>query len=158
MKNQLFSLFLFLIGPLPIFSGQVSILAQTPTILTWWKPSDSKFSVVEGQMWSNEMHDSLHRLPPRAEPLVRKAVWNLARQSAGLSIRFISNAPQIIVRYKVSGNIAMNHMPATGVSGVDLYANAYEKKLREIMHEPKGTLVTQIPTRHNREPAPAASP
>ena len=95
--------------------------AQAPPIFTWWKPADSKFAVIDGQAWSNEMRDTIQRLPPRAEPLVRKAVWNLSRQSAGLSIRFMSNAPQIIVRYKVTGTVAMPHMPATGVSGVDLY-------------------------------------
>jgi lysophospholipase L1-like esterase/predicted esterase len=90
--------------------------------LKWWKPSDSPFPTVDGQFWTSEMQDSLFRLPPRAEVLVRKPVWNLAKNSAGLFIRFVSNAPQITVRYKVSGNVAMSHMPATGVSGVDLYA------------------------------------
>lgn len=96
-------------------------LAQTPVELKWWKPADSPFAVVDGQAWSNEMRDTIQRFPPRAESVVRKAVWNLSRNSAGLSIRFVSDAPQIIVRYKITGNAAMPHMPATGVSGVDLY-------------------------------------
>ncbi len=124
MKKLSIAIFLLLITPLPRISGQVSInslLVQNNTT-KWWKPSDSKFPTVDGQFWANEMQDSLFRLPPRAEPLVRKPVWNLAKNSAGLFIRFISNAPHITVRYKVSGNVAMSHMPATGVSGVDLYA------------------------------------
>lgn len=96
-------------------------LAQAPIELKWWKPSDSPFAVIDGQAWSGEMRDTIQRFPPRAESMVRKAVWNLSRNSAGLSIRFVSDAPQIIVRYKVTGNTAMPHMPATGVSGVDLY-------------------------------------
>jgi lysophospholipase L1-like esterase len=99
-----------------------SLFAQNTTDFTWWKPTDSKFPTVDGQFWTSEMSDSQYRLPPRAEPLVRKPVWNLSKNSAGLFIRFISNSPQITVRYKVSGNVAMSHMPATGVSGVDLYA------------------------------------
>lgn len=95
--------------------------AQTPTDFTWWKPFDSKFPVIDGQAWSNEMRDTIQRFPPRAEASVRKAVWNLSRNSAGLSIRFVSNAPQIIIRYKVTGSVSMPHMPSTGVSGVDLY-------------------------------------
>ena len=122
MKNQRIAFLLWLIIPLSIWASSNSLLAQNTTTLSWWKPSDSAFPVVEGQMWSSEMSDSLFRLPPRAEPLVRKPVWNLSKNSAGLSIRFVSNAPQIVVRYKVSGNVAMSHMPATGVSGVDLYA------------------------------------
>lgn len=96
-------------------------VAQTTPPISWWKPSDSKFPVIDGQAWSAEMRDTIQRFPPRAEPLVRKAVWNLSRQSAGLSIRFVSDAPQITVRYKVTGSMAMPHMPSTGVSGVDLY-------------------------------------
>lgn len=117
-QRIVFIFFLLLITPLSISS----LFAQNLSNIKWWKPSDSKFPTVDGQYWSSEMQDSLFRLPLRAEALVRKPVWNLAKNSAGLFIRFVSNAPHITVRYKVSGNIAMNHMPATGVSGVDLYA------------------------------------
>ena len=37
--------------------------------------------------------------------------------------------------------------------GMMQYADAYEKKLRAIMNEPKGNLKTQIPIRQRREPA-----
>ena len=99
-----------------------STFAQIEPSTKWWKPADSSFPTLNGQYWSNEMQDSLFRLPLRAEALVRKPVWNLAKNSAGLYIRFTSNASQIKVRYNVSGNISMPHMPATGVSGLDLYA------------------------------------
>lgn len=46
----------------------------------------------------------------------------MSKQSAGLSVVFRSNAPEIKVRYGISGGFAMPHMPSTGVSGVDLYA------------------------------------
>ncbi|CCH53736.1 Platelet-activating factor acetylhydrolase IB subunit beta [Fibrisoma limi BUZ 3] len=98
-----------------------AVSAQTITGYTWWKPADSSFPVIDGQAWPTEMQDTLQRLPPRAKGLVRKPVWDLSRQTAGLSIRFVSNAPEIIVRYKVTGAVALPHMPATGVSGVDLY-------------------------------------
>lgn len=98
-----------------------TFLASAQTKLVWWKPSDSNFPVIDGQAWSSEMRDTIQRFPPRAEANVRKAVWNLSRNSAGLSIRFISNADQIVVRYKVTGAVNMPHMPSTGVSGVDLY-------------------------------------
>lgn len=98
-----------------------TFLTSAQPKLVWWKPSDSSFPVIDGQAWSNEMQDTIQRFPPRAEASVRKAVWNLSRNSAGLSIRFVSNAEQIVVRYKVTGSINMPHMPSTGVSGVDLY-------------------------------------
>jgi lysophospholipase L1-like esterase len=88
----------------------------------WWRLSDSTFSVIDGQGWPKEMRDSIQRFPSRLRPLVSKSVWEQSRQSAGLSIRFVSNAPEIIVRYKVSGPVAKSNMPLTGTSGVDLYA------------------------------------
>jgi lysophospholipase L1-like esterase len=99
----------------------INIYAQET--LSWWKKSDTTLSVIEGQAWSFEMGNSFQRLPPRAEALVRKPVWDLSQQTAGLSIRFVSNAPEIIVRYKISGPVNKPHIPSTAVSGVDLYAS-----------------------------------
>lgn len=76
---------------------------------------------VHGQGWS-ELNPTYVRLPEHARAKVRKQVWNLGRNSAGLSLVFRSNAPEIIVRYGVSGAKEMFHMPSTGVSGVDMYA------------------------------------
>ncbi len=56
------------------------------------------------------------------EQKVRKPVWNLSKHAAGLNIRFRTNSPTISVKYKLSGELAMHHMPITGVSGLDLYA------------------------------------
>lgn len=60
-------------------------------------------------------------MPQRAEQLVRKPVWDLSLQTAGLYVKFYTNASQIQVKYQVTGGFSMPHMPATGVSGVDLY-------------------------------------
>ena len=63
------------------------------------------------------------RLPSRAKGIVRDAVWNLSRHSSGMMVRFRTNATEIHADYAVSSsNLAMAHMPATGVSGLDLYA------------------------------------
>lgn len=62
------------------------------------------------------------RLPAAAEGVVRKEVWDLSRNSAGMAVRFATDSPTLRVRYRVSSErLAMAHMPATGVSGVDLY-------------------------------------
>ncbi|MBJ6368963.1 SGNH/GDSL hydrolase family protein [Snuella sedimenti] len=95
--------------------------SQETTELSWWNPVHSPFHVVEGQGWTQPNIKNYNRLPDTAEGKVRKPVWNLSKQSAGLSIRFITNSQNIVVRYKVRGGKAFNHMPATGVSGVDLY-------------------------------------
>ncbi len=77
---------------------------------------------VEGRAWS-DTERYFDRLPGRAKGKVRDAVWSLSRHSAGMAARFEADAQAIHVRYRLlSGNVAMPHMPATGVSGVDLYA------------------------------------
>jgi hypothetical protein len=62
---------------------------------------------------------------------VRDAVWNLSRHSSGMCARFVSEATRLHVRYKVmNSNLAMPHMPATGVSGVDFYATDDQRASR----------------------------
>jgi lysophospholipase L1-like esterase len=114
MKIRIVQLFFLLV------SFQVS-RAQAP-VLKWWNPQSSAYPVIEGQAWPKELKSPYDRLPARAEGAVTKAVWNLSTQSAGLMLRFRSNAPEITIRYAVTGKHALPHMSATGVSGVDLYA------------------------------------
>ena len=101
-------------------------MAQTK----WVNPLTQGDDIVHGRWWHSELKDSYHRLPPRAQKDVRSAVWNLSRQSAGLSLVFHTNAPSIKVRYAVSGGLSMFHMPSTGVSGLDLYATDADGQLR----------------------------
>ena len=77
---------------------------------------------LEGKGWT-ETEKFYDRLPAKAKKTVRAAVWNLSRHSAGMMARFQTDAAEIWADYKVtSSNLAMPHMPATGVSGLDLYA------------------------------------
>ena len=76
---------------------------------------------VEGKGWT-ETKAPFDRLPAKAEGVVRTAVWGLSRQSAGLCVRFVTDAVAIQARWTVtSDRLAMPHMAATGVSGLDLY-------------------------------------
>lgn len=71
------------------------------------------------------------RLPARAEGVVRDAVWSLSRHSAGMMARFKTDSDEIYADYALtSSRLAMPHMPATGVSGLDLYARDEEGRLR----------------------------
>lgn len=117
MKKPLLFVCLFL------FLNSLTALAQTTDELVWWNPVNAESRVIEGQGWSGKALQSPYdRLPAEAEKNVRPPVWNLSRNAAGLMIRFRSPAEKIVVRYAVSGKHAMPHMPATGASGVDLYA------------------------------------
>lgn len=116
-KNMGRILLMFMIWLAP---GTLS-MAQTDAGITWWNPATTKVQVIEGQGWAEGLENPYDRLPASDQERVRPPVWNLSHHSAGLVIRFQSNASRIIVRYQVEGALNMNHMPSTGVSGVDLY-------------------------------------
>jgi lysophospholipase L1-like esterase len=101
-------------------SQNFDIRSQEKEVLTWWNPLNHHSSVVEGR-GSFEISD-FNRLPDILEPKVRKPVWNLSQHAAGLTIGFRTNSNNISVKYKLKGELAMHHMPITGVSGLDLYA------------------------------------
>src|SRR5262245_48378317 len=87
--------------------------------LLWY---DAKLLGIEGQGFS-DLESPYDRLPSKAEKVVRDPVWNLSRHSAGLCVRFRSDATAVHARWTLTGKgLAMDHMPATGVSGLDLYA------------------------------------
>lgn len=79
---------------------------------------------VEGQGWPpGALKLRYDRLPAKAEGIVRDAVWNLSRDSSGILFRFNTDSTEFTIRYKLGdAGLAMPHMPATGVSGVDVYA------------------------------------
>jgi len=87
---------------------------------------------VEGKGWAADQTDKyFDRLPKRAKGVVRDAVWNLSRHSAGMLTRFRTDADQIWVDHHLtSPTLALPHMPATGVSGIDLYATDKEGRWR----------------------------
>ena len=96
--------------------------AQTPSepeeALDWHNVRDWG---IEGKGWSDTLR-YFDRLPGKAEGLVPEPVWNLSRQSAGMCAHFVTDAPDIHVRYDLlNERLAMSHMPASGVSGLDLY-------------------------------------
>jgi GDSL-like Lipase/Acylhydrolase family/N-terminus of Esterase_SGNH_hydro-type len=79
---------------------------------------------IEGQGWS-DTKAPFDRLPAKAEKTARPPVWSLSQQSAGLCVRFVTDATTMHARWTVTGkNLAMPHMPATGVSGLDLYVKS----------------------------------
>ena len=85
-----------------------------------WSNADEY--TVEGRSFDDRA-STWDRLPVRARGVVRDPVWNLSRHSAGIAVRFVTDSPSISVRWKLtSDSLAMPHMPATGVSGIDLYA------------------------------------
>lgn len=86
--------------------------------ITW---HDAKDLTIEGKAFTDTI-DFYDRLPARAQGAVPEPVWNLGRDSAGLCVRFRSDAQALHARWTLKKeSLAMDHMPATGVSGLDLY-------------------------------------
>ncbi|HHT28758.1 MULTISPECIES: SGNH/GDSL hydrolase family protein [Petrimonas] len=103
-----------------------NLTAQT----RWYDPMQESRHVIQNQGWTEEIGKSYQRLPDRAKKVVREPVWGLSENSAGLAIHFYTNATTIEIRYGVKGSHAMPHMPATGKTGVDLYAVDSDGKWR----------------------------
>src|SRR5688500_9052844 len=92
-----------------------------------WRWVDARELTLEGKGWT-DVKNFYDRLPARAEKLVRPAVWNLSQDSAGMCVRFVTDASAIQARWVLrKDSISMPHMPASGVSGLDLYVKEQGK-------------------------------
>jgi hypothetical protein len=129
--------FVLFVAGLTIFAGQNSLVAEKidPQKATasddgntlWY---DCKDVGVEGKGWSDSQ-SFYDRLPVKAESTVSKKDWGLSHDSSGMCVRFATDAPSLQVRWSlVKKDLAMPHMPSTGVSGVDLYAKDKAGKWR----------------------------
>jgi len=106
---------------------------------------------IEGKGWT-KTKSFYDRLPAKAEKTAPRSVWSLSHHSAGLCTRFFTDATTIRARWTLtSARLAMPHMPATGVSGLDLYVKTKAGRWRWLgIGRPSGktstaTLVSGIP-------------
>lgn len=99
----------------------LTTIDATPTIengIAWY---DVAQWGVEGKGWQ-DTERFYDRLPARARSTVRSAVWDLSRDSAGMLTRFETDSTVFHARYRLdSSALDMFHMPATGMSGLDVY-------------------------------------
>ena len=91
---------------------------------------DARDIGVEGQGFA-DTKSPFDRLPARAETVVRGPVWGLSQHSAGVCVRFETDSTSLHAKWSLtSERLEMNHMPATGVSGLDLYVKGEAGKWR----------------------------
>ena len=103
---------------------QTALPPQTPAsepALTW---HDVTSWGVEGRAWpAAERKRWFDRFPATAEGKVTEAVWGLSRDSAGMLVRFRTDASTIWADYTLfRDRLALPNMTAIGASGLDLYA------------------------------------
>lgn len=89
----------------------------------WHNPMTESTPPLHGRAWNKETGvASFARIPERLKPQLPPAVYKLAQQSAGISVRFITNSSNICVRMKTANKSALTNMSSLNESGVDLYA------------------------------------
>ena len=81
-----------------------------------------EYFLVEGtSIPETEKESPYDRLPASYKEKVRPPVWDLSKNSAGISVRFLSNSTSIKVKWELLNDTKMNHMAETGIKGIDLY-------------------------------------
>ena len=87
------------------------------------KSSGNEIKYYDGQLFTviGKYHQEKNyvRFPQEYQNKLRKDVWDLGQNSAGISIRFCTNASEITVRWTVMEDNVMDHMPFTGIKGID---------------------------------------
>jgi hypothetical protein len=95
--------------------------AENTNLPTAW--SDIRQFGVEGRGWA-DTKDFYDRLPAKAEGVVRKPVWDLSRNSAGMCVRIVTDATTLRARWALTEPwLYQPNMTAIGKSGLDLYVN-----------------------------------
>lgn len=85
---------------------------------------------LEGRGWT-QTEAFYDRLPAKAKGVVRDPVWKLSQNSAGMCVRFVTDATVIQARWTLrSETLALPQMPATGASGLDLYVKTESGRWR----------------------------
>lgn len=122
MNRPFFRTFVFLFA-FAVFAASIpaSVPTPEPTVaegIAWY---DTTGWGIEGKGWEDT---STHftRMPLRAKDSVPESVWNLSRHSAGLVVRFRTDADRIQAKHELAAAPSMPHMTNVGSSGLDLYA------------------------------------
>ncbi len=96
-------------------TGISQVLAQD---IIWYDATDFE---IEGKGWVDTANP-FDRLPESAQNKISSTAWRMSKNNAGIAIRFVTDADVVNVRWSLTlESLAMPHMAATAVSGVDLY-------------------------------------
>ncbi|MBQ3747155.1 MAG: hypothetical protein II863_07070, partial [Kiritimatiellae bacterium] len=82
---------------------------------------DGKFLPIEGRAFDDVEH-YYDRLPANVTTNVNGGVRSMKHHTSGMLFRFATDSKKLVFRWvPYSGSLAMDHMPSTGVSGIDVY-------------------------------------
>src|SRR5688500_17487530 len=70
-----------------------------------------EYFLIEGTAISESEKESPYdRLPVSYKEKVRPPVWDLSKNSAGISVRFLSNSTSVKIKWDLLNDSRMNHM------------------------------------------------
>ena len=118
MKKIIILLILMVSGQWSMVNGQ-----------TWHDASEGGFHIF-GQGWPQLSQNKFQRLPiTKKSKLNNVTLWNASQLSAGLYVRFRTDATSISVRFTLTKQAVQHYnISSFGQSGVDLYARSDDGK------------------------------
>ncbi len=82
---------------------------------------DGKYLPIEGRAF-NDVDHYYDRLPSGLTTNVNAGVRNMKHNTSGMLFRFVTDSKNLYIKWKpYNKSLAMDHMPSTGVSGIDIY-------------------------------------
>ena len=81
------------------------------------KPSDAQNLIGK----TKQRKHSFQRLPDIYKNSIRKEVWDLSENNAGVSIQMITDSKHLNLRWSIKLDFRMNHMTDAGIKGLDVY-------------------------------------
>ncbi|MBR1916721.1 MAG: SGNH/GDSL hydrolase family protein [Bacteroidaceae bacterium] len=118
MKKLIILLILMVSGQWSMVNGQ-----------TWYDASEGGFHIF-GQGWPQLSQKKFQRLPITEKSKLNNGIlWNASQLSAGLYVRFRTDATSISVRFTLTKQAVQHYnISSFGQSGVDLYARSDDGK------------------------------
>lgn len=91
------------------------------TVADGMKWIDGKLLPIEGRAF-DDVDDWYDRLPSGVTTNVNGGVRSMKHHTAGMQFRFRTDSRRLVFKWiPYNQNLAMDHMPSTGVSGIDVY-------------------------------------
>ena len=116
------------LAPLVLTAGQDEIarfdpnMAQKNAVVTnGVKWIDGKYLPIEGRAFSDTDH-YYDRLPANVTTNVNGGVRSMKHHTSGMLFRFRTDSRKLSIKWVLyNAGLSMDHMPSTGVSGIDVY-------------------------------------
>lgn len=105
-----------------LFISIAIAFCQTVTAQETFIYTDATTLTVGGQI-CGDTYEPFSRLPGKLKGVSREAVWSLGRTSAGVYVKFVSDAGLFNFRWTSSMKKSLNNMAEVGVRGLALYAH-----------------------------------